>query len=124
MASQVSNVNPGAQQMPNTAVPNPGVNQMQVMPQTVLQQSGQRFVSQPFQQHHQQRPQQQRTLLPTQRNQNPVHTNAVPQAVHQSVHQNMSQQTQHFYAMQAPTQIQFQNAIFNPQHMSHAVSLT
>ena len=126
MASQVSNVNPGGAQMTNAAVANTGNNQMQVIPQTVLQTSGPRFGQAFHQQHHQQRPQQQRPLLQsTQRTHNPVPTSNVPQGVHQAVPQNMSHQTHQHYVV-APTnfqtQIQFQNQIFNAHNMTHAVN--
>ena len=124
MASQVSNVNQGGPQLTNAAVANTGNNQMQVIPQAVLQTAGPRFGAQAFQQHHHQpRPQQQRPLLqPNQRTHNAVPTSNVPQSVHQGMPQNMSHQHQHYFMpTSVPTQIQFPNQIFNTQHMTHTV---
>ena len=119
MSSQVSNVNPTSAQLGGGQVANTGSNQMQMLPNNVMQ-SGPRFGHQtPFHQHQAhapRQPQPRQTLL---QNRLPTHTNAVPNSGVQST--MAAQHVTPYFMPNIQTQhlAQYQQ---NPNYMTHNIA--
>lgn len=117
MASQVSNVNPTGAQLSGAPVANTGSNQMQMIPNNVMQTSGPRFGHQtPFHQHQAHAPRQAQPRQNLLQNRHPTHAGSVPNS---GVQQPVAQQHVQFYMppnLQAQHLPQYQQ---NPNYITH-----